>query len=839
MIKKITCKILYLLLILSALAITVLPAYAENESVTETTSDLAILEVLTCTDGSMSLSVGKHQYNQNIDEVIRLIPNIGYSIYGVEINGVFQELDSDTVTVPVVVGKTITVRPVFRGNVVFNIEQSAGGKISPEGTVYVGTGKYLDVIATPDSGYICTGIYINDVGLDVVKEGNSYKGSFKAPREKEYTVYATFEPVTTHTVNLIKNEGGRVIPFDEEGKAYVFSGENAQFQVIPDEGYGIKNITVSGKAVQWSADGIFTLENVNSDFEIVVEFVQMESIPVSITITGKGFITPAEKAYANTTLVLDIKPDEGYELVSLTVNEIPTAQSKDGKLEIIVTEEIIATGKLEIKALFDVVAKKHIIRAIVQNSIGGTITAEGYIIESMRTEVRDGGSITFTFTPDMNYIIDKVKVDGIEVTLSEENKFTLSNVTDTHRIIAYFVPDLAGGEDFFKITVNAGKGGSVEPSSEQLVKPGQSITFTFIPDKNYQVDYILVDGEKQTVEDNKYTIENVIANRSLEVFFKEKESVDIENGIVWGGEEVTVDISKDPIVNSDISKQLNDKAKDKKVTFKGNNYIWSIPAGFSYPETDIDFSVSIGKSFAPDELLTSLEEKMIKSKIQGFAFEIVKTSGIILPENTFLTVNIGTEFSGKTLDYLFYNPETGKFKSVIDTINESEKKYDSRVVKADEDGKVVIPYNGNEYLILVVSATSKFNITINVGEHGSVSPRGTSSVLINTNQTILITPDPGYKVSEIIVNGASMYQEFIGKTDSFAISLGKINNDYTIEISFEPSGEVNSSDDDVGDISSNGGLKPWAVALIIIGIAIVGGIILFIYKWNAEKDIVD
>ncbi len=840
MFKKILCLAISLLILLSAF---VFPVFAENttssEGTSEIPSDVTILEILPCTEGSTSLTVGTHEYSQALTQCIELKPNVGYHIYGVEIDGVFTEVTEETVNVQLELGKKVSLRPVFRGNVIFNVEQTTGGKITPEGKVYIGAGKVFDVTATPDQGYICTGIYVNDVGLDIKKDGKVYKGSFKAPKEKEYSVYATFEPVETYTVTLNKNEGGKVLPFNDEGKTFVQSGDKVQFQAIPDEGYGIKSIIVDGKSVEWSADGVFSVEDFTGDFEVSIEFVQMASIPVSIKIAGKGKVTPAEKAYANTTLVLDVKPDSGNELVSIKINDAPASLNKDGKLEIKITDEVMALGTLKIDVVFDVIAEKFIIRTVVQNSIGGVITADGYIIENMRTEVRKGSDITLTFTPDMNYVIEKVKVDGIEVQLSANNTFTLKNVKESHGIIAYFIPDIGEGEEAFKVSVNASNGGTVSPATEQIVKSGQSITFTLVPDAGYEVDYVLVNGDKKEVENNTYTIENVIADQTFEVVFKESEQY-FEGEINWNASQVIIDISHSNSVNSSLFNEIKEKAHDKTIIFKGSDFSWKFPSGYEYPSFDVDLSVLIGDSSVSKEVADALEKKMVESKIQGFDYKIVKTSGVNLNQGVNLILSLGSDYIGKELDYLFYDTETGKFSSVIDTMNSKveHKLFESSRVKVDTEGKAEVPYDGHEYLILVVSSNSRFIVNVISGMNGSVSPRGTTFVAINTDLTIQITPDPGYKIGEIIVNGTSSYEEHVGKTSSVAITLGKITNDNTVQVSFVPS-ETQSSGAGTLGVENEGGLKPWVVAIIIIGIAIAGGVVLFIYKWNEEKDIVD
>ncbi len=80
-------------------------------------------------------------------------------------------------------------------------------------------------------------------------------------------------------------------------------------------------------------------------------------------------------------------------------------------------------------------ANIHTITATAGN--GGSISPSGAVV------VNQGSGQTFTITPDANYLVADVKVDGASV--GAVNTYTFSNVTENHNIDASFAEDEAVG----------------------------------------------------------------------------------------------------------------------------------------------------------------------------------------------------------------------------------------------------------------------------------------------------------------------------------------------------------------------------------------------------------
>jgi hypothetical protein len=70
------------------------------------------------------------------------------------------------------------------------------------------------------------------------------------------------------------------------------------------------------------------------------------------------------------------------------------------------------------------------------------------------------------------------------------------------------------------ITVTAGTHGTINPNGNVEVVEGTNQTFTLTPEKGFEVDRVLVDGEEVSVTNNRYTFTNIKSNHTISVTFK-------------------------------------------------------------------------------------------------------------------------------------------------------------------------------------------------------------------------------------------------------------------------------------------------------------------------------
>lgn len=139
-------------------------------------------------------------------------------------------------------------------------------------------------------------------------------------------------------------------------------------------------------------------------------------------------------------------------------------------------------------------------------SAGGVISPSGEVV------VNEGENVTFTVTPNENYAIEALLVDGVSVgTIST---YTFQNVTRDHAIEAVFRSTI------HHIHAFASGHGTISPSGEVEVTDGQNKTFTITPDAGFEIGSLIVDND--TVEPvTSYTFRNITSDHSISVNFVE------------------------------------------------------------------------------------------------------------------------------------------------------------------------------------------------------------------------------------------------------------------------------------------------------------------------------
>ncbi|MBI1807871.1 MAG: T9SS type A sorting domain-containing protein [Ignavibacteria bacterium] len=137
-------------------------------------------------------------------------------------------------------------------------------------------------------------------------------------------------------------------------------------------------------------------------------------------------------------------------------------------------------------------------------SVNGSIAPSGNIV------VNDGSSQSFTMLPDVGYHVDSVLVDGSSV--GSVSDYTFTNITSAHTISARF------GIDVYTISASSSPHGSISPQGTSSVNYGASQSYTIIPDTDYHVADVVVDGSSVGTV-TVYTFQNTSANHTIAASF--------------------------------------------------------------------------------------------------------------------------------------------------------------------------------------------------------------------------------------------------------------------------------------------------------------------------------
>jgi hypothetical protein len=147
-------------------------------------------------------------------------------------------------------------------------------------------------------------------------------------------------------------------------------------------------------------------------------------------------------------------------------------------------------------------------------TITATANVNGSISPTGAISVVAGGNQSIAITPDPDYQILSVIVDGANK--GDVNTYTFYNVQANHTIAASFK------RITYTITATAEANGAISSPGVNTVNPGGSMTLTITPNAGYRVADVLVDGVSAGVV-TAYTFTKVTASHTIRAKFAENE----------------------------------------------------------------------------------------------------------------------------------------------------------------------------------------------------------------------------------------------------------------------------------------------------------------------------
>lgn len=367
------------------------------------------------------------------------------------------------------------------------------------------------------------------------------------------------------------------------------------------------------------------------------------------------------------------------------------------------------------------------------NSVGGTVTPAGPTVD-----VRDMGSQSFTFGPKAGYAIADVKVDSASIGAPSSYSFT--NVVSDRYLDVVFKP-------VYTITSTFGLYGKIAPTPSVQVIEGGSQTFTITADLTYRILDVLVDGYSVGTP-AVYTFSNVDENHRIEASFTSgtahiitptaglganilpSTAVSVpdhgsQTFTIWAstGYHLTSiivdDVNPQPIVGQYTFTNVETDHKID-VTAEPNTYTITASAGAG---GTIDPSGSIPVSHGTDK-----------------TFTITPNSGYYVSELRVDGINIGRLGS-----------------------------YTFTQITASHTIEAVFA-QGTAYII-----------TSTAGVGGTISPLGPVYVVEGNSQTFTITPNGGYLIEDVKIDGSS-----IGAVPSYTYSNVQTNHQISATFRVNP-----------------------------------------------------
>lgn len=696
----------------------------------------------------------------------------------------------------------------------FEILSSAVGRgtITPDGITDALSGDTITYEINPLNGNELVSLILDsrDVTSDVVD--NVYQlANIRMP----HTLTATF--TDNFVISATSSEGGSISP---SGDLVYRAGESVSFAFLPDEGYRISSVVVDGVDIISSmTSNTYSFENLADDHTISVSFSEIIYYTVEATAGEHGSVAPSGtitvEEGSELTLVAD--PDEGYRVAAFEIDGV----------DVIASNNTYTLQNIDADHTVNVTFEEIVFRTITAScGENGTITPAGDFV------AYNGSNIDFVIVPNAGYHISTVLVDGVESSaLLVDGVYSFRNVTSDHTIYAEF--------EINTYTISSyARGGTITPSGVVSVAHGESVTFEFAPDEEYELANVIVDNRTVEPEGNTYVFENVSANHTIAVVFTPMNIAHYNisatagdhgsispNGVVRVAEGGSQQFDITPDAHYYISSILVDGSQvETAESYVFDNVVsdHSIAVGFAAYQHIITASAGIHGAISPsgevlvDEgsdatftfipdrgyrvaLVTvdgdpvdfendsyTIEDVMVDHNID-VSFEIIPVWTITAASSNNGTISpSGAQYvvDGESITFSFV-PDEGYVveRFVVDGQSHftSETSYTFENVTED-------------HYIYVAFRTFVYYITATAGEHGQIEPAGIVEVLPGDNQLFSFIPDMGYRVDSVFVDGAPVVFE----NDQYLFE--NVDSMHSIHVTFVHI-EVSSEEIEVNNIS--------------------------------------
>ena len=348
---------------------------------------------------------------------------------------------------------------------------------------------------------------------------------------------------------------------------------------------------------------------------------------------------------------------------------------------------------------------------------GGTITAEG--LADGKVSVTEGESATFTITPNSGYEIADVKVDGKSV--GKKTSYTFSDVDKAHKIEATFAFAHYTAENPFEFPTTKGTTKTLEAEHATTITEACGATewkcSVATGDWASNGKFINSLNKTSTGTDSVAYAYNAPVAGTYKVTVTYRSGSDT-NKLAWSEQDGKITAGQVATPNSKVNNALQAKTVEFNMvvtTAGAGTLVFTAPDGDS-PQTD-KFDIELVK-LADEADLTELQTAITNAEAILNAADKDKYSAAALVELQEL-VNAGKQLTTASS-------------------------------QADVDAKKA------EITAKTADIQTQFTITATAGNGGTIAPTGATKVYKRTSKAFTITPNAGYHVDSLTVDGTAV-----------------------------------------------------------------------------------
>ena len=559
-----------------------------------------------------------------------------------------------------------------------------------------------------------------------------------------------FGIATPRTITASADTGGSISP---AGGVSVANGGAATFVCRPDIGYTVGQMTVDG--VSQGAISSYTFSDVSANHTISATFTSVPTYTLSASAGTHGTISPAGATTVNagTSQAFTITPDTGYQVSGLLVDGVSQGSATSYTFaNVQAAHTILATFTLKVCTIAASAAS------------GGTISPSG------STNVNYGANQTFTITPNTNYAVSSVIVDGMD--LGAVTSYTFGSVIVNHTISAVFIAGArkipAADQLMFGMDTKDIVGTTSITSWPWLWPTGGSLTNIVSPTVQ------TIGGVKW--ESNSYTDND--------------------------GFRVGQYNSAIPVTGATIVCAI-------KPARNGTSTGWTSIVDVMYGEMVLGVNNATGIPVVRLKKTNTSGSTAIPDGQATILTLVVQPAGAYTIYANGVSIMTGT---GPAMTEWLPGNTTGNNTSFDTYINIGRNNPDGWSTFNGNIGDVFLyktALTDTQRLCLEADMMSKFGIgggtggtytiTASTGSNGTISPSGATVVNSGTNQSYTITPSAGYAVADVQIDGISM-----GVAGSYTFSNVLASHTISATFGVASSYSVTATASAGGTISPNG-----------------------------------
>ena len=706
-------------------------------------------------------------------------------------------------------------------------------------------GSSVTLTFNPDNNYRINSVKVNSTDVTSKVSNNSYTIDIISSNTTVNVEYEAIPiPTYTLSITAKGNGSATYDGTTAKNSTKSFTlneGTSATITFAPDDGYRIKSVKVNSADVTSSvSNNSYTVSNIKANTTVEVEF---EAIPIptytlSVKATGNGSATYNGTTAKNntqsftlnegTSATITFAPDNGYRIKSVKVNSADVTSSVSNNSYTV--SNIKANTMVEVE--FEAIPIPTYILSVKATG-NGSATYNGATAKNntQTFTLNEGTSATVTFAPDNGYRIRSVKVNSADVTSSvSNNSYTVSNIKanttlevefEAIPINSFTLKYVVDGVTYKTYQIQ--EGATITPEATPTKEGSTFSGWSEIPQTMPSMDVtvtgsFIVNTYKLTyqVDGVEYKSYNVEYGATIT-----PEAFPTKDGYTFSGwsdipktmpaKNVTIigTFTKDePVIMTytlTITASGNGSATYNGTTAKNNTQTFTLNEGTSATitfspdngyriksvkvnSTDVTSSVSNNSYFVSNiNSNTTLEVEFEAIPVNTYTLSVTVTgngsatySGTTTKNNTqTFTLNEGTSAT------ITFSPDNGnriknvKVNGTDVTANVSNGQYTVSNIKANTTVEAVFEAVPITTYTLSIKASGNGSASYS----GTVAKNNTQSFTLNegTSATITFSPDNGYRIKSVKVNGADVTTSVSNNT----YIVSDINSNTTLEVEFE------------------------------------------------------